>query len=181
MHSNLDYVRQQFKDYENNMDNEKGCHYVENALECAMEVIGNSTDRKECSISCNCIYTYLRKTINKARELLGTLPNSKQLCAVYNSMKSFIACGFDDIPDCFMAIKGKILIKWVDTSADEGIPPEKELYGCRKEVYESCIAGGVSEAVASKATGFFPMVIDSNGARELTNDEKEEWGFLHEE
>lgn len=175
MDSNLDYIRQQFKDYENNMDNEKGCHYVENALECAMEVIENSTDGKECPVSCNCIQTYLRKTINKATELLCTLPNSDRLCAVYNSMKNFIDCGFDDIPDCFNEIKGKILIKWVDTSADEGIPPEIELHSCQKEIYESLIASKVPEAVASKATKYIPLVKDFNGVRPLTNDEKGEW------
>ena len=177
MDYNLDYVRQQFKSYENNMDSEAGHNCLVEALESAMEVIESSDNANEVRISYNCINKHLEKTINKAKELLRTSPNSKQLCAVYNSMESFIDCGFDDMPDCFKEIKRKILIKWVDTSADEGIPPDKELYSCAKEIYEALLAAGVSEAVASKATIFFPMVIDSNGARRLTNNEKEEWYF----
>lgn len=111
MDSNLDYIRQQLKSYENNMDNEKGCHHLENALEFAMEVIENRTDRNECSISCNCIYTYLRKTINRATELLGTSPNSKQLCAIYNAMESFIDYGFDNMPKIFWQLKDKVFIE----------------------------------------------------------------------
>ena len=174
MDSNLDYIRQQFKDYENNMDNEKGCHHLEIALECAMEVIENSTDGKECPISCNCIQTYLRKTINKATELLRTSPNSGQLCAVYTSMKNFIDCGFDDIPDCFMTIKGKILIQWVDTTINEGTLSERKLNDCKKEIYEALVASGIPAAATSAITGF-PIVRTANGVRRLTNDEIEEW------
>ncbi len=176
MDSNLDYIRQQFQGYEKNMDNEKGCHHLENALEYAMEVIDNSTNGKECLI--NCIQTYLRKTMNKATELLHTSPNSWQLCAVYNSMKSFIDCGFEDIPDCFMPLKGKILIQWVDTSINEGKPSEMELIRCiKKEMCESLIKSGVSPDVAFKATRYIPEVRTYNGERKLTNDEKEELCF----
>jgi len=173
MDSNLDYIRQQFKSYENNMDNEKGCHHLENALECAMEVIKNSNN-DEVRISYNYINKHLEKTINKAHELISTSPNSKQLCAIYNSMESFIDCGFDDIPDCFMTIKGKILKLWVDVSMNEDTPSEIELANAKKEIYEKCIVLGVSAAIASEATGF-PMVRTANGVRPLTNDEKEEW------
>ncbi|MDP2683226.1 MAG: hypothetical protein Q8P28_10605 [Deltaproteobacteria bacterium] len=176
MDSNLNYIRQQFQGYENNMANEKGYHHLENALESAMEVIENGTDGKECLISCNCIQTYLRKTINKAKELLCTSPNSEQLCAVYTSMKSFIDCGFDDIPKYFCQIKGKILIRWVEASMNEGELSEIKLYSCKKEIYEALLASGdpAAVAVASEVTGY-PMVKDFNDVRPLSNDEKEEW------
>lgn len=177
MDSNLDYIRQQFKSYENNMDSEAGHSCLVNALESAMEVIENSNNEDEVRISYNYINKHLELTINNATELLNNpSASSIQLEAIYSSMQYFIDCGFDDIPDCFMTIKGKILKLWVDVSMNEGTPSEIELANAKKEIYEKCIVVGVSAAIASEATGF-PMVRTANGVRPLTNDEREEWCF----
>lgn len=173
MDYNLDYIRQQFKSYENNLDSEPGLNHLKDALGCAMEILETS---KEIY---NTVRTYLRKTIEKAEELLNNpSPNSIQLYAVYTSMESFIDCGFDDIPDCFMPLKGKILIQWVNKSMDEGKPSEMELIRCmEKEICEALIKSGISPDVAFKATRYIPTVRTHNGERPLTDNEKEEWCF----
>lgn len=59
MDSNLDYIRQQFKSYENNMDSEAGHSCLVNTLESAMEVIENSNNEDEVRISYNYINKHL--------------------------------------------------------------------------------------------------------------------------
>lgn len=81
MDSKLDYIRQQFKDYENNIDNEKGCHHLENALECAMEVIENSNNKDEVRISYNYINKYLEKA--KKTNFKSPHPNSPAIDLPY--------------------------------------------------------------------------------------------------
>lgn len=177
MDSNLGFIRQQLKDYENNMDNEKGCHYLEKALECAMEVLKPSNNKDEYHHKVyNYIYKHMEKTIEKAKGLLNNpSASSIQLEAIHSSMQCFIDSGFDGIPDCFMPLKSKILIQWVDASMNEGKPSGIEL--CKKEICETLIKSSVSPDVAFKVTGYIPTVRTHNGVRPLTDNEKEEWCF----
>ncbi|MHA2010310.1 MAG: hypothetical protein ACXADW_18660 [Candidatus Hodarchaeales archaeon] len=116
--SNLFYIREKFKEFEHNIDNEKGLNCLSDILAYIQEVLNGINENKR-NIANNLMCTYRNKVIEKAKGLLfNSLLNSQQLNHMRKLMDIFVDNDFDDDPD-FKIIKSKIDSEYIEESIRE--------------------------------------------------------------
>lgn len=152
--TNIGYVRELLRKFEENKNNRKGVAHLRSALEEMQSIIEETNDKKEADFIHNAYLKYRNVVMEMSRNAAraGT-PSSNELDLIKDYMELFKKYSFDEDPD-FKNAYDKIL-KLHKMIAEKTTPETIS----KKAVYKRMIACGIDAKIASKISGYTPKDI----------------------
>lgn len=112
--TSIDYIQEQFKKFEENINNKAGIEYLQSALEEIKMVSAESKDIRELTLVNNLFYKYRKIVMERARKVMSNgTPSYDELWLIVEFMHIFKENSLDE-DTYFRDVSGKIVVLWLE-------------------------------------------------------------------